>query len=100
MRPMMRSPRFASLAAGMAAVMALSACSDGGGSSAAGDADTVTVRGCTPSFPMTPAATNSTCGLNVLKAVTARLVHYADNGEARTDLALSLIHISEPTRPY
>jgi oligopeptide transport system substrate-binding protein len=91
MRPTLRSRRLTSLAVGMSAVMALSACSDGGGdSSAEGDDDTVTVRGCTPSFPMTPSATNSPCGLNVLNAVTARLVHYSDNGEARTDLAESI----------
>ncbi|WP_084670881.1 peptide ABC transporter substrate-binding protein [Sporichthya polymorpha] len=90
MRRMMRSRRFAGLAAGMSAVLALSACSDGGGSGAEGDDDTITVRGCTPSFPLTPAATSSTCGLNILNAVTARLVHYASNGEARTDLAESI----------
>ena len=90
MRPTLHSRRFASLAVGMSAVMALSACSDGGGSSAEGDENTVTVRGCTPSFPLTPAATSSTCGLNILNAVTARLVHYSDNGEARTDLAESI----------
>lgn len=91
MRPMMRSRRYASLAVGMSAVLALSACNGGGGgSSAEGDDDTVTVRGCTPDTPLIPSATNSTCGLNVLNAVTARLVHYADNGEARTDLAESI----------
>lgn len=91
MRLMMRSRRLTSLAVGMSAVMALAACSDGGGGSAAeGDDDTVTVRGCTPSFPLTPAATSSNCGLNILNAVTARLVHYSDNGEARTDLAESI----------
>ncbi len=31
------------------------------------------------------------CGLNVLNAVTARLVHYPDNGEAINDLADSII---------
>jgi oligopeptide transport system substrate-binding protein len=74
----------------MSAVLALSACNGGGGSSASGDDDTVTVRGCTPDTPLIPSATNSTCGLNILNAVTARLVHYADNGEARTDLAESI----------
>lgn len=92
MRPMMRSRRFASLAVGVSAAMALTACNGkGGGSSASSsDDDTVTVRGCTPDTPLIPSATNSTCGLNVLNAVTARLVHYADNGEARTDLAESI----------
>ncbi|MBA3743267.1 ABC transporter substrate-binding protein [Sporichthya sp.] len=80
------------LAAGMSAALALTACNSGsgGGSSAEGDDDTVTVRGCTPNTPLIPSATNSTCGLNVLNAVTARLVHYSDNGEARTDLAESI----------
>ncbi len=91
MRPTMQSRRFAGLAVGMSAVLALSACSGGdSGSSAGGDDNTVTVRGCAPSFPLTPAATSSTCGLNILNAVTARLVHYSDNGEARTDLAESI----------
>ena len=49
MRPMMRSRRFVGLAAGMSAALALTACNGGsGGSSAEGDDDTVTVRGCTP----------------------------------------------------
>jgi oligopeptide transport system substrate-binding protein len=92
MRPMMRSRRFASLAVGMSAVLALTACNGkgGGSSTSRSDDDTVTVRGCTPDTPLIPSATNSTCGLNVLNAVTARLVHYADNGEARTDLAESI----------
>lgn len=91
MRPMMQSRRFAGLAVGMSAVLALSACSSGsGGSGAEGDDDTVTVRGCTPATPLIPSATNSPCGLNVLNAVTARLVHYSTDGEARTDLAESI----------
>lgn len=92
MRPMMRSRRFVGLAAGLSAALALTACNGGSdsGSAAEGDDDTVTVRGCTPNTPLIPSATNSTCGLNVLNAVTARLVHYSDNGEARTDLAESI----------
>src|SRR3954451_22404935 len=92
MRPMMRTRRYTSLAVGMSAVLALSACNGGGGggSSAAGGDDTITVRGCTPDTPLIPSATNSSCGLNILNAVTSRLVHYADNGEARTDLAESI----------
>ncbi|HUR76054.1 MAG TPA: ABC transporter substrate-binding protein [Sporichthya sp.] len=94
MRPMMQSRRFAVLAAGVSAALALSACNAGGGggggnSASGGDDDTVTVRGCAPT-PLIPSATNSPCGLNILNAVTARLVHYSDDGEARTDLAESI----------
>ena len=91
MRRLVHSRRFAILAAGMSAALALSACNGGddSNSSAEGDDDAVTVRGCTPT-PLIPSATNSPCGLNVLNAVTARLEHYSEDGEARTDLAESI----------
>lgn len=93
MRMKLRIRGYLALAAGMSGVLALSACNGGndGGISAAGGRDAITVLGCDPTTPLIPSATNSTCGLNVLNAITARLVHYAEDGAAITDLAESIV---------
>lgn len=93
MRNKLRVRGYVALAAGMSGVLALSACNGGndGGISAEGGADAITVLGCDPTTALIPSATNSVCGLNVLNAVTARLVHYADDGGAINDLAESIV---------
>lgn len=93
MRNKLRFRGYLAVAAGMSGVLALSACNSGGGggSSAEGGDDSITVLGCDPETALLPASTNSVCGLNVLNAVTARLVHYADDGEAVNDLAESIV---------
>lgn len=88
MRNGRRTRHLIAATAALSSVMALAACSNDEGSSSAdpGD-DGITVRGCDPQTALIPSATNSPCGLNVLNAITARLVHYADDGDVTNDLA-------------
>src|SRR5262245_17640890 len=75
--------RTVALVAGVSTVELLAVTCGGGNdqydtNTSAGDkrGGTATVRGCNPQNPLIPSNTNETCGGNVIKAMSAALVHY------------------------
>jgi oligopeptide transport system substrate-binding protein len=69
--------------------------SDDGGGSETTDAGSaggeIVARGCTPENPLVPGNTGESCGSNVVKPMTATLVHYdPETAEPQNDIAESI----------
>jgi oligopeptide transport system substrate-binding protein len=84
--------RYRSTAAAAAALSLLAACSSASHQASnfaadASDADAVTVGWCDPGGALIPSDVATTCGAQVLNAVTARLVSYGNDGSVQPDLA-------------
>lgn len=94
---MRRSIRVAALAAVATLSLVASACGGGGeSSSSAGDAagsggGEIVVRGCTPQEALIPSNTTESCGSDVLRTLSAQLMHYnAETAAPENDLAESI----------
>ncbi len=87
---MTRRPRITIAIGAASAALLLTACGGGGGEGSGGENE-ISVRGCTPQNPLIPAATNETCGGNVLDGLHAKLVRYdPETAEPSNDIAESI----------
>lgn len=94
---MRRSIRVGALAAVATLSLMASACGGGGeSSSSAGDTagsggGEIVVRGCTPQEALVPSNTTESCGNDVLRTLSAQLMHYnAETAAPENDLAESI----------
>jgi len=86
------------LAALTAIILVAAGCGGGGGSEpqpgasqAGGQGGEISVRSCTPQNSLIPGNTQESCGINILDAITARLVHYnAETAAPELDIAQSI----------
>jgi len=86
------------LAALTAITLVAAGCGGGGGSEpqpgasqAGGQGGEISVRSCTPQNSLIPGNTQESCGINILDAITARLVHYnAETAAPELDIAQSI----------
>jgi oligopeptide transport system substrate-binding protein len=83
--------RYRSTVSAVAALLVVAACSSNNGSgkfaASAVDSGSVTVGWCDPGGALIPSNVVTSCGAEVLNAVTARLVSYNDDGSVQPNLA-------------
>src|SRR5882724_13206810 len=91
---MFATRRYRSTATAVAALLTLAACNGSNNSSkfaaSAADGDSVTVGWCDPGGALIPSDVVTSCGAQVLNAVTARLVTYGNDASVQPNLAGSL----------